>query len=369
VEALGIDRARGTEEGTQKLLDRADAAPQHSDSLTHLVIPLSSRDPAAQGRELEQLLKPDPSREWSYVTFVNADGTRSARASPWFRQNAALGSAEWLITFTLSDLYMRLGAWWLTQLWRGTELATGARDALGQWTVLVAAACARSLLEGAAHLAEEVPQLIEMWDDFKRSGSPTVESLNGFVQKLNQRLTTLQYASRVGQGQGRPPKIQSTNAITYIQKLAKRRTDFEVVDTYEWLCDAVHPSFGSGTTYCAVHLRDNAGSHILEHYARYPLRPLLSRREKLEPIVAQKAADAVILATDVLDQELGHARWVLDDVGLTTEVAETLLLDFPLAHHPLPERNSRCPCGSGRKSKRCVHRWGQPGTVPDLSPD
>lgn len=32
-----------------------------------------------------------------------------------------------------------------------------------------------------------------------------------------------------------------------------------------------------------------------------------------------------------------------------------------LGAHPKPERNATCPCGSGRKFKRCVHRWGEAG--------
>jgi hypothetical protein len=197
-----------------------------------------------------------------------------------------------------------------------------------------------------------------MWDEFKRSGHPTPETLNDFTRTLNKRITSLHYASRVGQGQGRPPQIQSKNVMTYIEKLAKRTTGFDVMDTYEWLCDAVHPSFGSWTTYSVVRARDPA---------RHPMRPVVSNPRTVEPTVAQKAADAVILASELLDQDLAHARWVLDDVGLTTEIADSLRLDFPLAVHR-PERNSPCPCGSGRKFKRCVHRWGQPGVVPDLLP-
>jgi len=32
----------------------------------------------------------------------------------------------------------------------------------------------------------------------------------------------------------------------YIKKLAKRTADYDVMDVYEWLCDAVQPSFGLG---------------------------------------------------------------------------------------------------------------------------
>jgi hypothetical protein len=364
---LGAERARRVEENTRKLLDRADAAPQYSHGAVHLPIPLTATDPDAAHAELGRLLhRTSPDDNWSYVTLVGADGQRLGKASPFLRQTAPLGSSEWLITFTLSDLYTRLGAWWLTQLWRGAELASGTRDALAGWNVLVAAACARSLLEGAAYLATEAPRLVEVWDAFKRAGRPTQETLGEFADTLNERITHLQYASRVGQGQGRPPRVQSTNVMTYVNKLAKRSKDVDVIDTYEWLCDAVHPSFGSSTTYGVVRAMDPARSHLIEQYARRPLGPVVSNPRTLNPLVAQKAADAVILATEVLDQGLTEVRWVLDDLGLTTEIADILLLDHPLAHRH-PERNSPCPCGSGRKLKRCVHHWGRPGSFPERS--
>lgn len=364
VRALGEDRVRRMTEGTQKLVDKAEAAPRCTDSFVHLTIPLSAKDPDAADRELGELLaRSDPNADWSYFTLRDADGRGFARASPFLRQTAQPGSTEWLITFTFSDLYVRLGAWWLTQLWRGAELATGARDGLEQWHVLVVAACGRSLLEGAAYLDAEVSKLIEMWDAFKRSGVPTADTLDDFARELNERVTTLQYASRVGQGTEQPPQVPSTNVMTYLDKLAKRATDFDVIETYQWLCDAVHPSFGSSTTYCVVRLRDSARSHLLERHARHPLDDRASNPQAFTPTVAQRAADAIILATDLLDQDLVRVRWVLDDVGLTTQIADSLplkLLDFPLAHQH-PERNSACPCGSGRKFKHCVHRWGQPG--------
>lgn len=364
VQALGEERARRLEDGTLTMLSRADATPQFSESVTHLLIRLSSRDPAGANRELDDLLNRDPRLEWSYVTYCNPDGSRVARASPYVRQMAALGSMDWALAFMFSDLFMRLSAWWLTQTWRAAELAVGARDALNEWSVLIAAACARSLLEGAAYLAAEAQALVDLWDEFKRIGIPTVETLNDFSQNLNRQLVAFQYASRIGQAQGRPPQFPSTNVMTYVTKLAKRRPDAPVLDIYEWLCDAVHPSFGSVTTYLATRLIDTPRSHLIERYARHPLDRIVSDAPRLEPTVAQKAADAVVLASDTLDQELRRTRWVIDDLALTTDIAASLRLDVPLAH-PRPERNSRCPCGSGRKFKRCVHRWGQPGVMPD----
>lgn len=255
---------------------------------------------------------------------------------------------------------MRLGAWWSTQLWRAAELATGVRDALNEWTVLVCAASARSLLEGAAYLNHELPILIELWNGFKEKGTPTLDSLEPVLAELNNRVTTLQYSTRIGEVKRLHPQVLSKNVLTYIEKLAKRRPDVDVMDIYEWLCDAVHPSLGSTTVYRALGLGDNARSHIVDRYERWPLELVISSSKRVQPTVAQKAADAVILATHLLHEDLARARWVVVDLGLTADLASSIELQATLAYKR-PDRNEQCPCGSGRKFKRCVHRWGQSG--------
>jgi hypothetical protein len=338
----------------------ADDAPTFTESLTHLLLPLKTTGAAAQAQEIEHLIKPDPADEWSYITFGSPDGKKFAKGSPFMHRMGTLGSEEWMITFTLSEQFMRLGAWWFTQVWRAAELATAARSALTDWNVLASAACARSLFEGAAYLADELPALIRLWDGFKREGEPSIQSLNLFVQELNKRVTTLQYASRIGQSKKEPGQVQSKNVMTYMQKLHKRETATDVMGTYEWLCDAVHPSFGSASTYIAASLRDNAGTHVYERYERHPLETLVTMSRGLHPRVAQKAADAIVLATHVLCEDLARARWVIEDLCLTADIAKALKLKVTLAHSK-PERNAACPCGSGRKFKRCVHRWGEAG--------
>jgi hypothetical protein len=359
--ALGERRTHQLIEGTERMLRLASSAPSFTESLTHLLLPLRSRNPADNASEINRLVNPDPAIEWNYVTFVKPDGTNFAKANPFMHRLGSLGSQEWVITFTLAEQFMRLGAWWFTQVWRAAELAAAARDALNEWSVLVAAACARSLLEGAAYLTEESELLVAHWNGFKCQGEPSIENLNTFVQELNKSVTILQYASRIGQAQKQPPQVLSKNVMTYMQKLAKREAEFDVMGTYEWLCDAVHPSFGSTTTYLAAAFRDEAKTHVLERYERHPLETLVTKSRGLEPRVAQRSADAVILATQLLGRDLVRTRWVIEDICLTADIAKALKLDAPLASGR-PERNAQCPCGSGRKFKRCIHRWGEAGT-------
>ncbi|MEX3647619.1 YecA family protein [Mycolicibacterium porcinum] len=363
--ALGNRRLDRLNENTERIVQLADSVPAFTESLTHLLLPLKTTGAAAQAKEIEHLINPDPRDEWSYITFGSPDGRKFAKGSPFMHRMGSLGSNEWFITFTLSEQFMRLGAWWFTQVWRAAELASAARGALNDWSVLTAAACARSLLEGAAYLADELPALIGLWDGFKRQGDPSIESLNTFVQELNTHITTLQYASRIGQSKKQPGLVQSKNVMTYMRKLDKRETTSDVMDIYEWLCDAVHPSFGSASTYIAASLRDNARTHVFERYERHPLETLVTMSRGLHPRVAQKAADAIIMATRILSEDLVRARWVVEDLCLTADVAKALKLKATLAHSR-PGRNATCPCGSGRKFKRCVHRWGEVG-IPRLS--
>lgn len=359
--AIGNQRLGRLNDYTDRIVRLADSAPSFTESLTHLLLPLKSTGAAAQAREIERLINPDPNDEWNYITFGSPDGGRKfAKGNPWMHRMGSLGSEDWMITFTLSEQFMRLGAWWFTQLWRAAELATAARVALTNWNVLTAAACARSLLEGAAYLADELPALVSLWDDFKRQGDPSVENLNLFVQELNRRVTTLQYASRIGQSDNRPGGVQSKNVLTYMQKLGRRETAADVMEIYEWLCDAVHPSFGSASTYIAAAFRDKAKTHVLERYERNPLETLVTISMGLHPRVAENAADAIILASRILCEDLSRARWVVEDLCLTADIAKALKLKATLAH-PRPERNAKCPCGSGRKFKRCVHQWGESG--------
>lgn len=363
--ALGEKRFREMSKGIEGILSQADGAPAFTESLVHLPIPLKSQGEAAIASELRHLLDPEPGWNWDYVTFTRSDGRRFAKANPFVHRTPGLGPTEWAVVFTLSELFVRLGAWWSTQMWRAAELAAGVRDALNAWNIHVCAASARSLLEGAAYLNHELPILLELWDGFKTKGTPTIESLDTFVTELSDRLTSLQFSSRIGEVTRVHPEVLSKNVMTYLGKLAKQNSAVDVTNIYEWLCDAVHPSYGSTTVFRAQGLQDAARSHIVDRYERWPLELVISSTKRVQPTVAQMSAEAVILATHLLRNDLARARWVIVDLGLTGDLASSIELRSIFAYKP-PGRNEQCPCGSGRKFKRCVHRWGLSG-IPTVS--
>ncbi|MFD9612753.1 YecA family protein [Streptomyces sp. NPDC059083] len=367
VQALGRDRADRVHSAARQLMTMADDDDQSTQAVVHLNVPLHAQNPHDATAELADLLNAAaPEETWTFVTVSHPDGTWSGKASPFIQDNTALGSRDWTTHFALSDLHMRMAAWRLTQLWRAAELAEQTEEALGRWRLLVAAACSRSLLEGAAALTHEATLLHEAWDTFKKAGPPTTDSLARFSADLNNRLAKLQYASRVGQSTGTPPVLQSTNVMTYMNKLAKKTTTVDVIDVYEWLCDAVHPSFGSSTTHTVLRASDRPRTHAIERYARRPLKPLAASGYAMQPTVAHAAADALVLAADVVHSSLALVKWTVDDIGLTAEIHGLSRLSYAGGSGQPPRRGDTCPCGSGRKYKRCVHRWSQPSTPPSL---
>ncbi|MET7944166.1 SEC-C domain-containing protein [Streptomyces sp. NPDC005302] len=365
VRALGRQRADRVQASARQLARLADDDAPSTEAVAHFNMPLHAHNVHDATVELaNQLNAAAPEETWTFVTIAHPDGTWSGKASPFMQDTSRLGSRDWIAHFALSDLHMRMGAWRLTQLWRAAELAEQTVESLGRWQLLVAAACSRSLLEGAAALTHETTLLHEAWDTFKKAGPPTTASLTRFSTDLNNRLAKLQYASRVGQSSGRPPVLQSTNVMTYINKLAKNTTTVDVLDLYEWLCDAVHPSFGSATTYTVLRASDRPKSHAIEQYARHPLQPLADSGYAVAPTVAHAAADALILAAEVVQNSLSLAKWIMDDIGLTVEILGLNRLSYAGGSDQSPQRSDPCPCGSGRKYKRCVHRWGQPSSPP-----
>lgn len=366
-EALGESRFQQMQDSVSRLLEQAEAAPASTVSLTHIPFPLRSTTAAAIDREVMGRIRPGALEEWNYLTFSHPDGSTYARANPWMHRRSALDSEEWIVAFMMSESCARLTAWWLPQLWRAAELTSGAQRALDGWSILVLANCARSLLETAAYLHNEVPDLIKMWDSFKNKGQPTADRINGFVEKMNMFTTKLQFSTRLTEVTASYPEILSKNVMTYVEKMAKKRPEADVLGMYGWLCDAVHPSFGSMSVYRALAIGDNVNTHILDRYERRPLDLIASTPQRVQPTIAQKAADAIIFSVGVLQRDLAAARWVIEDIGLTADVKSTLELAVALAYSR-PERNERCPCGSGRKFKKCVHNWGASG-VPLLAED
>jgi hypothetical protein len=212
------------------------------------------------------------------------------------------------------------------------------------------------LLEGAAAFTVEGEDLLALWSAFKRRGVPDQAGLIAFRDQFNAKLLQAQLGSRLGEQSGkRVTPLKRTNVLTFLSTFSKRRgIDFS--REYEWLCDAVHPSFGFGTAYVATQGVHPARTTFAADLARRT-DTALTQSPKIEPTVAWAAADVLALAIREFLLEWPRIRWLIDDLGLTTGVAFT-------AQHQSAGRSSKptkeaiCPCGSGIPFGACSHSWG-----------
>lgn len=364
VAALGLERALELDRLIAAMLELVQSAPEETIAVTHLPVRLKGGNISAAVNELAgNLIHSEPGWGWATTTEIRPDGTRFGKASP-FISPPMPGSVDWFIHFLFSDVHTRLGAYWLNHLWRGAELATASGDALGRWQVLVAAACSRSLLEGAIVFAEEVQGLLNIWDDFKRKGKPKQEELEAFVKLFNENLLQVQYASRITRQDAKYPLAKSKNILTHIEKWCRREKNDRVGEIYEWLCDAVHPSWGFKTVYITYRGMHESRTHLLEKYARFPLSSMVGN--EFGATVAKAAADSVIIACEILMNNLKWSRWIFDDIGFTSGVSSHAKLNY-FGRMQLPGPNDRCPCDSGRKFKKCFHMWGESGLPPSVN--
>jgi hypothetical protein len=365
---LGEHRIASVLRSLEAIRDVAASTPDIAFALMHVPVRLKSRTADDAAREFAELIEQRaPGLKWAVTTKVDAEGNRTGRASLYL-PNAAVASVDWLFLFSMFDLHTRLGAYWLTNIWRALELTEAAAEALAGWHVLVAAACARSILEGAAAFRVNARKLIDEWDAFKRKGKPTVETIETFEDTFTRLLMRSQYASRLSATVDKSELFRSPNILNYIEKLSEGVKGYDVPTIYEWLCDAVHPSFGSMSAFTIERGMHDSKTHIIEVYAR---KPLSQGKSAVRADVAQASADAMAIANTCLLDDLSRIRWILDDIGLTSGVAfghtkgaELLEPVARIGALDQPDRNQLCPCGSGKKFKKCVHEWGMPGTPP-----
>jgi hypothetical protein len=177
----------------------------------------------------------------------------------------------------------------------------------------------RAVVEEAGSLVDEATKLAEAWkvskavpaDKFKRPA--TVRS------EPEPILLHAGFGSRLKISH---KKLQATNVLTLVNRLAKMANDERFTDWYDWLSDAAHPAVGARIAFASPPIAHDTGAEMIRWYARAPMTMEGGgKREHLEPTIALTVADALIavgtVITDVLDDSLA----VVDDVGLTTAAA------------------------------------------------
>jgi len=354
LQLLGESRATALQECLRDFSEYAGTVPSFGSAILHRPIPLG-QDPQAAVSKLVQRLKGSGSPDWFFMTAVGPDGSRVGYTSDVFRSLNNPPQPDDFARFFLFDLHSSLEGWWLTHVWRAADLADVVDTSLRSWLVIPAAACARALLEGVAAFVEESEQLLDHWTDFKKGGRPSLDDVQRFRDRFLPALLQARFGSRIGERDGTPmfpAQLKRTNVMTLLDKFAKR-VGPDLMDTYDWLCDAVHPSFGFGTAYIATQGTHKTGATIAADLARRT-DEAKTRIPKIDATVACAAADAMILSLAALVPQARMVRWFVEDMALTSGLAG------------VGSPQSPCACGSGVASNSCLHAWGTASLRPPV---
>jgi hypothetical protein len=289
------------------------------------------------------------------------------------------------------EVHSKLTVWWLVNAWRGKQLANATWQLADAVQFIPAAACARSLIETAASVWTDARKLSEVWAGVKTdyaAHGPDVVQRNNLMIEINKMLWGAKFDDRVPDLQETYGKLQRTNVLTQIEKLA-RVTDCPLHKDYQWLCNAVHPSLGSMLAFAAPIMGHDTKTHAFQWVREAPMtfRPVrLSRgihhmladtvsflKDKDVKDAMKEASDSdfrettiqdalarvAILAVEVLEKSLDDALKVIDDIGLTTKAPSMASFEYWRNLQP-SHANASCPCRSGRKAKHCLHHWTDP---------
>jgi hypothetical protein len=267
----------------------------------------------------------------------------------------------------LVDLHPRMAAWALTARWRAEELAQETVENLGAWRIVTSATTARALLEGVLAFGGEAQTLEAAWSKMKASGPPEPDDVLDFRDLLDDPASQAQLASRhYPDEESRDYEVQQIfrrrNVMTLMKHGAKAAgVDENVIDDlYSQLSDAAHPSTGSDSAYVTEFEIDPSEAQIRWEISRGPSAVPDPRSGTVaKPNVAIAAARSLCLSLETF--AIAWPRFVrtVDDFGLTTELCFRIKLQY-WRRHGRPSPNEPCPCGSGRKWKKCEHEVGTP---------
>ena len=240
VHALTEERAERLLTASRTFEELVGQAP--SEMTSAVLVPFVGADRSEIDRRLDALriASVDDPDDW-----VFAKGS----AGKWAIATNLVGGvalSDRLVHLSLFDLHPRMLAWYLTALWRADELQAELVDGIAAWRVVAAAAMARSLLEGSLAFVAESNEMAKTWAAMKANGPPEIREARLFSQRLGALLTQAQYGTRIGeQGVRRPQMMKLIERGARIASLELE----PLKEQYNWLCDAVHPSFGFQTVY------------------------------------------------------------------------------------------------------------------------
>lgn len=278
-----------------------------------------------------------------------------------------ISKEDLLLARGLFDVHSAMAALLTVKSWRADQLVESLVSSLNDWNLSASAALVRALLETAAAFAVESDEIISVWNGLKTRRVKTVDELLAVRQDLFKASVQSFWGTRLSPILDQVKKgelksnIQRTNILTLVQKACKRWGTPQLHDTYEVLCDAVHPSWGSGECFWSE-------TGVNERLRQ--MRIVLNKKARGKGVgVAGESKDsfgselprAIFIAGTWsiarLGADLQRFGQMVKDLCLTGKVFHLKELDYFGLVSPT-DTYSRCACGSGAKSRFCNHTFG-----------
>ena len=288
--------------------------------------------------------------EWLILTLT--DGT--VLASDDFSD---LGRLRPVAAVIYPELDSRLWAWWFTHAWSTLELADEAARALRGWSLASAATLTRSLLETVAAFSYEARQLGDAWRNAKKLPGGPDRPLR-VRQEIGPRLLRAFRGSRMKES---PDLLRPANVLTWIERLARDTHRTELLEWYDQLSDAAHPSSSARTLYASVMFMHDSGGKA---ETLFSYGPIGATEEQTEQSVDTRVSefprtisDVWVYCVDVLLHLLPLAFTLPADFSLTSKARD--LVGTAYLNNMWSGPGCLCGCDGDH-----AHRWS--GDFPPL---
>ena len=248
--------------------------------------------------------------------------------------------------------------------WRVDQLIEGLAGALANWNITVAATTARALVETACAWSVESKEIADTWNSVAKVSVHDLDALSAARRNLITSLRQVSIGTRLSDLINGGKGVQRTNVLTHIQKAAKASGYLPLIQQYEELSDAVHPSWGSMEIFWA---EVGVSKELLQS------RVLLSRTAAGQP--GDRTMQPLLPGSGLILTILSSATWACErlladleefevlcrDVCLTCQIFTLQDLDYWTVVRPT-DPYQPCACGSGKKTRFCLHTFGRSGS-------